>query len=39
MADNLVYVGEEGRGKQRYAQGRRKRLLILRFPNGATRFE
>ena len=39
MVNNLVYAGDEGRGKQRYAQGRRKQLLILRYPNGGTRFE
>ena len=29
--------GDEGRGKLRKAPGRRKRPLIRRFPNGATR--
>ena len=29
--------GDEGRGKLRKAPGRRKRSLIRRYPNGATR--
>jgi hypothetical protein len=38
MADALALRGYEGRGKLRKVTGRRKQLLIRKFPNGATRF-
>jgi len=34
--DDLARVGEEGRGKRRYAPGSRKQTLIRGPPNGAT---
>ena len=34
--DDLARVGEEGRGKRRYAPGSRKQTLIRGHPNGAT---
>ena len=36
MMNDLVDSGDEGRGKQRYAPGRRKHSLIRRSPNGKT---
>ena len=36
MMDDMVDLGDEGRGKQRYASGSRKQALIRRFPNGTT---
>ena len=39
MVDDLVAIGDEGRGKQRYAPVSRKLALIRRFPNGATHLE
>ena len=37
--DALAPAADEGRGKLRKASGRRKRSLIRRSPNGATRLE
>ena len=37
--DALAPAADEGRGKLRKAPGRRKRSLIRRSPNGATRLE
>ena len=39
MVDDLVAIGDEGRGKQRYAPASRKQTLTRRFPNGETRLE
>ena len=39
MEDDLAVVGDEGRGKQRYAPVSRKQTLTRRFPNGATHLE
>ena len=39
MKDDLAQMGDEGRGKRRYASGSRKQTLIRRFPNGATHLE
>ena len=39
MVNDLARVGDEGRGKQRYASGSRKQVLIRRSPNGGTRPE
>ncbi len=39
MVDDLAAVGDEGRGKQRYAPESRKQALTRRFPNGATLLE
>ena len=36
MVDALALEADEGRGKQRYASGRRKQSLIRRFPNVET---
>lgn len=36
MEDALELSGEEGRGKQRNAQGRCNQPIILRSPNGVT---
>ena len=33
----LALIGDEGRDKLRKASGKCKRLLIRRYPNGATR--
>ena len=38
MEDALALEGDEGRGKLRKATGRCKRLLIRRYPNGATHY-
>ena len=36
MVDALALEDDEGRGKLRYASGKRKQLLIRRFPNEGT---
>ncbi len=39
MVDDLVTIGDEGRGKQRYAPASSKQALTRRSPNGATHLE
>ena len=39
MGDALALGDDEGRGKLRKATGRRKRSLIRRCPNEATRYD
>jgi hypothetical protein len=36
MVDALALGVDEGRGKQRYASGSCKQVMIRGFPNGAT---